>query len=85
MSVKIPHDTSPNFLGVVPQSDLSSTIIVSRCYNDLEHFPTTDSLFHKKTLPYGHPRLRLKTYRNFYSQVPKFNATKTKCLHLLSC
>ena len=42
----------------VPQNDLSSTIVVSRCYNDLNVFPTTDSLFHEKTLPYGHRRLR---------------------------
>ena len=50
----------------------------------------TDSLFHEKTLPYGHRRLRLKTYnrykkktRNFYSRDCKFNATKTKWLPLL--
>ena len=41
-------------LGVVPQSDLRSPIIVSRCYNDL-------NLFHE-TLAYGHRRLRLKIY-----------------------
>ena len=51
-----------NDLGVVPQSDLSSTIIVHWCYNDLNFSPMTDSLFHEKTLPYGHRRQRLKMY-----------------------
>ena len=38
------------------------SFIVSRYYNDLNRFPTTDSLFHEKTIPYGHRRLTLKTY-----------------------
>ena len=42
----------------VPQNDRSSTIVVSRCYNDLNVFLRLSSLFHEKTLPYGHRRLR---------------------------
>ena len=30
--------SSVGYQGVVPQSDLNSTIIVSRCYNDLSMF-----------------------------------------------
>ena len=41
--------------GVIPQSDLSSTIIVSRCYNDL-------NFFLRLTACSGHRRLRLKSY-----------------------
>ena len=35
LNEKVPLNIAPLDLGVVPQSDLSSTIIVSRCYNDL--------------------------------------------------
>ena len=49
-----------NILGVVPQSDLSSTIIVSRCYNDLNFFLRLTACSTKRH--YSHHRLRLKTY-----------------------
>ena len=32
-------------------------------------FSTTDSLFHEKTLPYSHRRLRLKTYNRWKATV----------------
>ena len=48
--------------GVVPQSDLSPTIILSRCYNDLNFFLRLTACSTKTTLPYGHRRLRLKAY-----------------------
>ena len=73
-SVLTVHRSKPNpYLGVVPQSNLSSTIIL--------FFHVTGSLFHEKTLPYGH-RL-VKSNRNFYSRDLTFNDTKTKWLHLL--
>ena len=48
-----------NDLGFVPQSDLSSTIIVSRCCNDHNFVLQLTACSTKKTLPYGHRRLRL--------------------------
>ena len=78
-------------LEVVPQSDLSSTIIVSRCYNDLNFFLRLAAYSTKRPYLTGHRRLRLKTYnrlksnRNIYSRDRKINATKTKWPHWVSC
>ena len=48
--------------GVIPQSVINSSIIVSRCYNELNVFVRLTAYSTKKTLPYGQRRLRLKTY-----------------------